>query len=484
MPDYATDRRLRGRLTCTSTTAPASPRAFYYADVDFDYAARPTSCASASWLGRDAGRGRKTPNEYAYVTNVGNTGLSYQMNGLYKPGDVSFPGYANTGNYNDPHLFLAYDGLNKVKSTDQETYFQSDAEVATEAGILDAIKFGLRLTNHQRSVLDYYNDGCQAQVPDDTYTQCVGTTAVLERPGREPLRPGPGRRRPASSSNIWQLSPGQITELRQRAGRPARVVAALFLAQQLRGQRADAGPLRHGQARGRPSGRATPACGRAAQQVAHYNEGADAATPGEPVSEDPHNGDYIHCDHHARPTRPAAQHELQRSTSRRGVIGRVAASRTMTRADYTDLAGAGEPERPERHRGSGGNPQAEAGALQQLRRVDGVVLRAPGTRRGGRVLHGPVVLHRLRPDHRPPPNLRQNLPSSRRPPIPTRWRSRSTTRARTRASSSPGSSRSRGASAANLNYTYAVGRDSNRAPLAGSLAPYVQRRGLVRRTTS
>ena len=86
------------------------------------------------------------------------------MNGLYKPADVSFPGFANTGDYNDPHLFFAYDGLNKVKSTDRRPTSRPTPTIAVEAGVLDALKFGVRLTSHQRSVLDYYNDGCFAQI--------------------------------------------------------------------------------------------------------------------------------------------------------------------------------------------------------------------------------------------------------------------------------------------------------------------------------
>jgi len=91
------------------------------------------------------------------------------------------------------------------------------------------------------------------------------------------------------------------------------------------------------------------------QQQANYNEGADAAGPADTVYSDPHNGDYIH----AQTTRtytdllPSANFSYDFS---RSLVGRVAASRTMTRADYTDLAGAVSLN-GQNGTGSGGNPQ-------------------------------------------------------------------------------------------------------------------------------
>src|ERR1700761_9088256 len=105
MPDYATTGAYVADYD--KYYRPNESARVWYTDLDLDYAASDRLRITGK-LGKTQAVGA-TPNEYAYVTNVGNTGLSYQMNGLYKPGDVSFPGYANTGNFNDPHLFLAYD---------------------------------------------------------------------------------------------------------------------------------------------------------------------------------------------------------------------------------------------------------------------------------------------------------------------------------------------------------------------------------------
>ncbi|MDP9124980.1 MAG: TonB-dependent receptor [Pseudomonadota bacterium] len=349
MPDYASTGAYVGDYD--KYYRPGENARVYYADLDLDYAVSDKLRITGK-LGKTQAVGA-TPNEYAYVTNVGNAGLTYTMNGLYKPADVSFPGYANTGNFNDPHLFLAYDGLNKVKSTDQETYFQSDADVSIEHGVLDSFKFGVRLTNHQRSVLDYYNDGCQAQVPDNTYTQCVGTAqwnGQVESRYGQGLHGGPG-----FLTNIWQLSPGAITGYVNAPGNlPASSLPYSWPSSFVVNERTQAlygmARLVGDQWKGNAGLRAVRT-----QQVAHYNEGADAAAPGDTVYPDPHNGDYIHVTTSKTYTDllPSANFSVDITPK---LIGRLAASRTMTRADYTDLAGAVSLN-GQNGTGSGGNPQ-------------------------------------------------------------------------------------------------------------------------------
>ncbi len=349
MPDYASTGAYVADYD--KYYRPGENARVYYADVDLDYAVSDKLRITGK-LGKTQAVGA-TPNEYAYVTNVGNAGLAYTMNGLYKPADVSFPGYANTANFNDPHLFLAYDGLNKVKSTDQETYFQSDADVSIEHGVLDSLKFGVRLTSHQRSVLDYYNDGCQAQVPDDTYTQCVGTAqwnGQVESRYGQGLHGGPG-----FLTNIWQLSPGAITSYVNAPGNlPASSLPYSWPSSFVVNERTQA---LYGMARlvgEQWKGNAGLRVVRT-RQVAHYNEGADAATPGDTVYPDAHNGDYIHVTTAKTYTDllPSANFSYDITPK---LIGRLAASRTMTRADYTDLAGAVSLN-GQNGTGSGGNPQ-------------------------------------------------------------------------------------------------------------------------------
>lgn len=323
----------------------------WYADMDFDWSASDRLKVTGK-LGRTQGVG-DTPNEYAYVTNVGNAGLSYRMNGLYTPADVSFPGYPDTGNYDDPHLFLAYDGLNKTRATDSETYFQADGEYAVEAGVLDAVKFGARLTSHRRDVLDYYNDGCEAVIPDDTYTQCHGIAAwsgQVENHYGQGLRGGPGFLR-----DIWQLSPQQIVDYVNAPGNlPASSLPyswpSSFVVQEKTQAVYGMGKFVGEHWKANAGLRVVRT-----QQHADYNEGADAAAPGDTIYHDPHNGDYIkvRTDKTYTDLLPSVNFSYDFS---RSLIGRLAASRTMTRAEYTDLAGAVSLN-GQNGTGSGGNPQ-------------------------------------------------------------------------------------------------------------------------------
>ena len=323
----------------------------YYADVDVDYALSDKLRLTGK-LGRTQAVGA-TPNEYAYVVNVGNAGLSYKMNGLLTPADVSFPGFPNTGDYTDPHLFFAYDGLNKVKSTDSETYFQGDAEYAVESGVLDSLKFGVRATNHQRSVLDYYNDGCFAQPADDTFTQCNGIAAwagQLESRYGQGLHGGPG-----FLHTIWQLSPNEITSYVNAPGNlPASSLPYSWPSSFVVNEKTQA---LYGMAKLVGEGWKGNAGLRIVrtQQQANYNEGADAAAPGQTVYSDPHNGDYIHVQTTKTYTDLLPSANLSYDFTR-SLIGRLGASRTMTRADYTDLAGAVSLN-GQNGTGSGGNPQ-------------------------------------------------------------------------------------------------------------------------------
>ena len=349
MPDYLTTGAYQADYD--KYYRPGENARVYYADVDVDYAVSDKLRVTGK-LGRTQAVGA-TPNEYAYVTNVGNAGLSYKMNGLLQPADVSFPGFANTGDYTDPHLFFAYDGLNKVKSTDSETYFQADAEYAVESGVLDALKFGARATAHQRSVLDYYNDGCFAQPADATFTQCNGVaqwSGQLESRYGQGLHGGPG-----FLHTIWQLSPGAITRYVNAPGNlPASSLPYSWPSSFVVDERTQA---LYGMAKlvgDHWKGNAGLRVVRT-QQQADYNEGADAAGPTDTVYTDPHNGDYIHAQTTRTYTDLLPSANLSYDFSR-SLVGRLGASRTMTRADYTDLAGAVSLN-GQNGTGSAGNPQ-------------------------------------------------------------------------------------------------------------------------------
>jgi iron complex outermembrane receptor protein len=351
MPDYATTGAYVADYD--KYYRPGESAKVNFLDASFDWSASDAMRVTGR-LGRTVAVG-DTPNEYSYVTNVGNAGLVFQMHGLYTPSDVSFPGYPDTGNYNDPHLFLAYDGLNKVRATDSETYGQVDADWGIGNGVLDAVRFGARFASHERDVLDYYNDGCEAVIPDDTYTQCVGIAQwdgqIEERYGQG-LGGGPG-----FLTRIWQLSPEDIVNYVHAPGNlpptslPYSWPSSFIVKEQtaaIYGMADLAGPHWKGNVGLRVVN---------THQVADYNQGVgdSGAPPGVTVYPDPHNGDYYKVETVKDYT------DLLPSTNfkfdlRRDLLARFAISRTMTRADYTDLAGSVSLN-GQNGTGSGGNPE-------------------------------------------------------------------------------------------------------------------------------
>ena len=78
MPDYLTTGAYQADYD--KYYRPSENARVYYADIDVDYALS-DKLRLTSKFGRTQAVGA-TPNEYAYVVNVGNAGLSYKMNGL------------------------------------------------------------------------------------------------------------------------------------------------------------------------------------------------------------------------------------------------------------------------------------------------------------------------------------------------------------------------------------------------------------------
>ncbi|HEY2925247.1 TonB-dependent receptor [Piscinibacter sp.] len=99
----------------------------------------------------------ETPGDLGYESALAGHGMAYQMYGLSKPGDVSFPG-------GDPTNFLAAYPLGAWSSTvqvvDQESYAQADGELGMDWGMLESIKFGLRWNQHKRELNFPNNGGC------------------------------------------------------------------------------------------------------------------------------------------------------------------------------------------------------------------------------------------------------------------------------------------------------------------------------------
>ena len=92
----------------------------------------------------------QTPNDEGYEAFLVNSRLVYQMMGTLAPATVSFPDM-DTTNFKDPaHVSNGGSWHSYTKVTDEETYAQADALLTLDRGVLQSLKFGLRYAKHDR----------------------------------------------------------------------------------------------------------------------------------------------------------------------------------------------------------------------------------------------------------------------------------------------------------------------------------------------
>ncbi|MGN6526672.1 MAG: TonB-dependent receptor [Burkholderiaceae bacterium] len=107
-------------------------------------------------IGTSHGVGR-TPTQDVIELNIVNSGGAYQLNGINSAPSFSLPGANNTqptdatagGNNSLNWIF----GENNVKVTDDEKWQQIDGDYAIDAGPLTDLKFGARASQHKRDAL-------------------------------------------------------------------------------------------------------------------------------------------------------------------------------------------------------------------------------------------------------------------------------------------------------------------------------------------
>jgi iron complex outermembrane recepter protein len=118
--------------------------------VDFDVKLQPNeNLLLTSQVGYTRAIG-ETPNDEGYEAFLINSPLSYQMLGTTAPATVSFPG-VNTENFDNPtNVTNGGSWHSYTKVTDEEAYGQADALLTLDHGILQSLKFGLRYAKHDR----------------------------------------------------------------------------------------------------------------------------------------------------------------------------------------------------------------------------------------------------------------------------------------------------------------------------------------------
>ncbi|MET3122480.1 iron complex outermembrane receptor protein [Oxalobacteraceae bacterium GrIS 2.11] len=134
-----------------------------YLDFDAKYRVSDTLTVSAK-IGFTKGVGQ-TPHDYGYEAYLINSPMSYVLNGNRGPAMVSFSNL-DTTNFNSPNVINGGSWAQSATVVDQETYAQSDALWTLYQGYIESIKFGVRFADHKRSAYDVGYSCASGYQPD------------------------------------------------------------------------------------------------------------------------------------------------------------------------------------------------------------------------------------------------------------------------------------------------------------------------------
>ncbi|RJF92785.1 TonB-dependent receptor [Noviherbaspirillum saxi] len=173
---------------------PGSRSETWYLNLDGKWRASSHLVVSGQ-IGTTRGVG-ETAKEVAFEGNINNTGLNYSMNGLSRATTVSFPG-ANVTDFAGTSFGWAWGS--QIKSIDAERYGQLDGELAIDNSVIQTVKFGVRLANHERRV-----DWPVAAGPLSDTPASLPVWSGMRYPGNF------GHGFGGALNNIWLLSPADI----------------------------------------------------------------------------------------------------------------------------------------------------------------------------------------------------------------------------------------------------------------------------------
>ena len=152
-----------------SIARPGAASASWYVDFNGKYRPSDTLVVTGK-AGITRGLG-DTPGDLGYESTLPTTGgLKYNMHGIGSPASVSFPG-VDTANYSAATLANTWWAV--VKVVDEEKYGQADAELQLDQGVLESAKFGARFAEHKRQVRYPNNGSCSSPGPNP----CAGKAA-------------------------------------------------------------------------------------------------------------------------------------------------------------------------------------------------------------------------------------------------------------------------------------------------------------------
>ena len=117
-----------------------------------------------------------TPRQNILEADVKNTGGAYQLNGTNDASSFSLPGVTPSAAPTAAHYGLDWIfGADNVKVTDDEKWQQLDAQFDADLGILADVKFGVRANQHKRDALDSVDSGASGGWDPSTWPNGVQT---------------------------------------------------------------------------------------------------------------------------------------------------------------------------------------------------------------------------------------------------------------------------------------------------------------------
>jgi len=310
-----------------------------YLDLDGDFHVT-DALKVTSKIGVSKGLG-VTPNQDVLEADVKGTvpnGGQYQLNGSNSAPSFSFPGLnvaatPTSASYGLDWIF----GANNVKVKDSEAWQQLDAEYAVDKGVFASLKFGLRGNQHKRDALGATDAGALGgwdpslwPTPISNYPSSFGQNLGGSIP-----------------SNIWYYTPAQLAAFDAQYRNLGDGSVNSPTSRNYPGfdysvhEQTDAGYVQANLEGEKWSGNVGLRLVRTAEHVLFWTQGSgDPTSPSpQPGAIDSAWGWWLPQDVNHAYTDPLPSANLRLELSK-DLIGRLAASRTMTRADYTALAGS------------------------------------------------------------------------------------------------------------------------------------------------
>ena len=342
-----------GATPCTNTSwgvydqisRPGAASQSRYVTLDGEWRAS-QSLTFKGQVGTTKGKGSSPTQDVLELGTGGGGGASWAMNGLDHPASWSLGGDNSTPSGIRPQDGWIF-GDQAIEVTDKENWIGGDGEWAVDRGVLSSLEFGARYSDHTRQnktdigqgpnfATDWQNPANyptgHANYPSD-FTSDLGGSV-------------PG--------NIWYYTPGQLAQIDgQFANRDAvtrfnwqniykvkEKVTAAYLQANFSGERWS----------GNLGGRWV----RTEENINYNTSNPEQYTVAGPITGSAFGNYYkSKYDHTYSKFLPSANFKYSFTDD---LIGRLAASQTMTRPDYSALAGSVSLD-DLTHTGSGGNPQ-------------------------------------------------------------------------------------------------------------------------------